>query len=196
MAVQEAREIFEDINQTMVQLVDIKIITLRNDVLKNIVSIRIRPEFSTMIFSKQVHTEHSSILFAFMLSTQLEPVVTVVAVTPTAGRVQNLRVNQFSLLLDALQAFKDKFKLQNEKYAYTESRERLTKSWHSKHWHLRIRISTDMLIHMQPASQVLIPTRVAINDLIKCLEPIEFNFCHQEMFDWKHIQSKLEKDLI
>lgn len=203
-AIREAKEIFCDLHALMSHLVDIRIISLRSDIITNVVSVRVRPDFATMLYyeeyndllaTDEMRLEEPNMLFAFMISTQLEPIVTIVAVHTNSGKLINLHTSHFNRLQSAIKNFKKKFGLQDELYAYTPYAERQTKSWHSKHWHLKIRIPTDMLIQYLPASSILIENRTKLDNIKKCLEPIHYNFQLQPMMKWKEIENDVFSDL-
>jgi hypothetical protein len=207
-AIREAKEIFCDLNALMSHLVDIRIISLRSDTIRNVVtnvvSVRVRPDFATMLYYEEfqdllatdaMQLKEPNLLFAFMISTQLEPIVTIVAVHTNCGKLINLHASHFSRLQTAIQNFKQKFGLQDELYAYTPYVERQTKSWHSKHWHLKMRIPTDMLLRYFPSSSILIKNRTTLDNIKKCLEPINYNFELQPMTHWKEIENDVFNDL-
>jgi len=203
-AIREAKEIFFDLNALMSHLVDIRIISLRSDTITNVVSVRVRPDFATMLYHEEfqdllaadeMQLKEPNLLFAFMISTQLEPIVTIVAVHTSSGKLINLHASHFNRLQTAIKNFKQKFGLQDELYAYTPYVERRTKSWHSKHWHLKMRIPTDMLLRYFPASSILIKNRTKLEKIKTCLEPINYNFGQQPMMHWKEIENDVFNDL-
>lgn len=206
-AIGEAKEIFFDLHALMSHLVDIRIISLRGNTITNVtnvISVRVRPDFATMLYFEEYHDlldadkmqlTEPNLLFAFMLSTQLEPIVTIVAVHTSSGKLINLHTSHFNRLQTAIANFKKKFGLQDELYAYTPYIERRTKSWHSKHWHLKMRIPTDMLLQYFPASSILIKNRTNLNNVKNCLEPINYNFALQPMMKWKEIENDVWGDL-
>jgi hypothetical protein len=87
------------------------------------------------------HAAADELLFCFLASDQLEPIVVLVAVHPELGRLEQLAPAHVPALETDIQQFKTRFGLKDETYAYTcLSDRRAASSGHSRHFHLKIRI--------------------------------------------------------
>ena len=135
------------------------------------------------------HAAADELLFCFLASDQLEPIVVLVAVHPELGRLEQLAPAHVPALETDIQQFKTRFGLKDETYAYTcLSDRRAAASGHSRHFHLKIRIPTEMYLRVFPAAQVLgnnhACLRRALEPFKQRWEPLAFRFQTQELFPW------------
>jgi hypothetical protein len=142
------------------QLLEVRIITTHRPAeaspLSNHVSLRIAKEYGTMVYHERAgRSPAEAVMFCFMASDQLEPIIVAVVVHPELGRLQYITDTQLQQLEVAIGQFKGHFKLDGETYAYTGAKELLAGSWYSRHFHLKICIPTEMYLQIFPAMQVL-----------------------------------------
>ena len=119
-------------------------------------------------------------MFCFMASSELEPVVVVVLLDGNHGRLVHLTRGHFDFLEIALQQCRVRFGLKGETYSYTLFQARETCSWHSRHFHLKIRVPTEMHLRIFPVMQVLgnnlACNRGALEDFKQLWEPLRYKF--------------------
>jgi hypothetical protein len=172
----------------LAQLLDVRVVTTRRGAdLTNHVNLRVAPAFATMLHHERCAGDE--LLFCFLASEQLEPIVVVVAVHRELGRLERLAPAHVPLLEVALAQFRQRFGLRDETYAYTcLSDRRAAASCHSRHFHLKIRIPTEMYLRVFPAAQVLgnnhACLRRALEPFKRRWEPLAFRFETQELFPW------------
>ena len=177
----------------LAQILDVRIITTRRveagaETLSNHVNLRVHASFATMLHHERALDGDEELMFCFMASEQLEPLVVVVAVHARLGKLETLSLQQLQLLEAAIKQFKCRFRLDGESYAYTCLKERLGASCHSRHFHLKIRIPTEMYLRVFPAMQVLggnlACKRNVLNPFKERWEPLAYKFSAQSMFPW------------
>ena len=190
-AQQQAVAVVRAVDPLLPQLLDVRIVTTRRTsatepACTNHVSLRVSPQFSTMLHHERALNDE--LMFCFMASEQLEPLVIVVAVHARLGKLETLTMQQLQALEAAIQQFKCRFRLDGESYAYTCLKERLGASCHSRHFHLKLRIPTEMYLRIFPAMQVLggnlACKRSALNPFKERWEPLAYKFSAQSMFPW------------
>lgn len=189
----EASAIVRAADPMLAQVLDVRIITTRRledgaETLTNHVNLRFHASFATMVHHERACAGEEELMFCFMASEQLEPLVVVVAVHARLGKLESLTLPQLHLLEAAIQQFKCRFRLEGESYAYTCLKERLGASCHSRHFHLKIRIPTEMYLRIFPAMQVLggnlACKRHVLNPFKERWEPLAYKFSAQSMFPW------------
>ena len=134
-------------------------------------------------------------MFCFMASDQLEPIIVAVVVHPELGRLQYITDTQLQQLEVAIGQFKRHFKLEGETYAYTGAKERLAGSWHSRHFHLKIRIPTEMYLQIFPAMQVLARKRHLLEPFKRKWEPLAYKFESQSTAPWPEVRRLMHVDI-
>ena len=194
-AAAQAAAVVRAADPLLAQLLDVRVVTTRRGAdLTNHVNLRVAAPFATMLHHERARASHSAaasdeLLFCFVASEQLEPIVVVVAVHPELGRLERLEPAHVPALETAVQQFKTRFGLKDETYAYTCLKDRLAAaSCHSRHFHLKIRIPTEMYLRVFPAAQVLgnnsACLRRALEPFKQRWEPLAFRFQTQELFPW------------
>jgi hypothetical protein len=188
------------------QVLEVRVITTRQvqggeETLSNHVNLRVHPAFATMIHHERAGAaSDEDIMFCFMASEQLEPLVIVVAVHARLGRLETLSMTQLTLLEAAIKQFKCRFRLDGESYAYTCLKERQGASVHSRHFHLKIRIPTEMYLRVFPAMQVLggnlACKRHVLNPFKERWEPLSYKFSTQNMFPWDLARLLMLSDIL
>jgi len=143
---------------------------------------------------------HNELMFCFMASEQLEPIVVLVVVHREHGRLERLEPAYMPLLDTAVQQFTRRFGIANETYAYTCLKDRLSaSSLHSRHFHLKIRIPTEMYLRVFPASQVLgnnhACLRKALEPFKQQWEPLAFRFETQLLYPWSITRLLMASDV-
>jgi hypothetical protein len=182
------------------QLLEVRIITTHRPAeaspLSNHVSLRIAKEYGTMVYHERAgRSPAEAVMFCFMASDQLEPIVVAVVVHPELGRLQYITDTQLQQLEVAIGQFKRHFKLEGETYAYTGAKERLAGSWHSRHFHLKIRIPTEMYLQIFPAMQVLARKRHLLEPFKRKWEPLAYKFESQSTAPWPEVRSLMQVDI-
>jgi hypothetical protein len=199
-AASEARAVVRNVDKVLEKMLDVRIITTqREGSIQNHVNLRIAGEYSCMVYHERAHVLDGDILFCFMASCELEPVVIVVVVHGDHGRIVELAEGHFDLLETALQQFRVRFGLQGETYSYTQLQSRATCSWHSRHFHLKIRIPTEMYLRVFPAMQVLGSNhgckRSMLDSYKKLWEPLRYKFETKAHVPWAEIRDVVLADV-
>jgi hypothetical protein len=156
----------------------------------NHVNIRSKPAFTNMIH----HERSQNSMFCFMASDQLEPMLIAVVVHVDSGRVHDLTLEQLEHLEVAIRQLKSAHGFLNESYAYTPSEQRSRFQQHSRHFHLKIRIPTQMYMQCFPFVRVLGLTRNALQQMQRTFEPLEYKFAKQETKPWDEVREMILKD--
>jgi len=196
-AAAQAAAVVRAADPLLAQLLDVRVVTTRRaGGLTNHVNLRVAAPFATMLHHERARAGgHAAagaadeLLFCFLASEQLEPIVVLVAVHPELGRLEQLAPAHVPALETAIQQFKNRFSLNNETYAYTcLSDRRAAASGHSRHFHLKIRIPTEMYLRVFPAAQVLGNNHACLRRALEPFkarwEPLAFRFQTQELFPW------------
>jgi hypothetical protein len=208
-AAAQAAAVVRAADPLLAQLLDVRVVTTRRGAdqqsLTNHVNLRVAAPFATMLHHERARVPHGSagapeLLFCFLASEQLEPIVVVVAVHPELGRLERLEPAHVPALETAVQQFKTRFGLKDETYAYTCLKDRLAAaSCHSRHFHLKIRIPTEMYLRVFPAAQVLgnnhACLRRALEPFKQRWEPLAFRFQTQELFPWSIVRLLVLSDV-
>ena len=164
---------------------------------RNFVNILVKREYVTLCH-KDVFEE---VRYCFFLSDKIEPYVIITAVDPSSGRLGTLTQQQIDHLSQSVANFKVRFGISGESYHYTGLSERqetdqfvasggasrATKS-HSSHFHLKMRIATEMY-----KSKLPVMTLFDLNALRTNLEPVRYNFS-RECMSWDDTLATLLKD--
>jgi hypothetical protein len=197
----EARAVVRKLDKVLEKMLDVRIITTKKDgFLHNHVNLRVASEFSSMVHHERAKIHNvSDIMFCFMASSELEPVVVVVLLDGDHGRLVQLTRVHFDCLETALQQFRVRFGLQGETYSYTSLQARETCSWHSRHFHLKIRVPTEMYLRIFPAMQVLgnnlACKRGALESLKQLWEPLRYKFELKSQQPWHVIRELVLRDV-
>jgi hypothetical protein len=200
----EARSVVRSVDKLLEKILDVRIITTWEETdagraPHNHVIFRVLNEFQTMISHERGLAGDKEVLFCFMASSELEPVVTLVVVDSDAGRLVRLTRAHFELLETVLREFRVRFGLAGESYSYTPLERRLGCSWHSRHFHLKIRIPTEMYLRAFPAMQVLggnLACRRSLLEPFKDMwEPVQFKFQLKQHQPWAIVRADVLADL-
>jgi hypothetical protein len=200
-AVAEARIIVRTVDKVLEKMLDVRVIsTHRDGKIHNHVNLRISSEYSTMVHHERAHTAFEDIMFCFMASNELEPVIVVVLLDGDQGRIVKLEMEHFVLLETALNQFRVKFGLKGETYCYTTLQARLACSWHSRHFHLKIRIPTEMYLRVFPAMQVLGSNHACKRNVLdpykSIWEPLRYKFDLKTQESWSQIRQAVLADVV
>jgi hypothetical protein len=150
---------------------DIKVVTNPR---RNFINVRVKNDYITLDYYQLIN----GVYYCFLISDKLEPFVIIIALDSQRGRLTVLNESQLVDLQLALNTFKAKYHITNETYHYTSLAERRasdgddheTKS-HSSHWHLKMRIATEMYTARCPVMKL-----IGIGELKKEIEPIQYAF--------------------
>ena len=186
----------------LAQLLDVRVITTRRSsaaepALTNHVNLRVATPYATMVHHERAL--NNELMFCFMASEQLEPIAVLVVVHREHGRVERLEPAHLPVLETAINQFKTRFGLQNETYAYTCLKDRLAAaSCHSRHFHLKIRIPTEMYLRVFPATQVLGDNHACQRNVLQAFqqrwEPLAYKFQMQDLFPWSIVRLLILSD--
>jgi hypothetical protein len=199
-ATSEARAVVRKVDRVLEKMLDVRIITThKNGSLHNHVNLRVASEFSCMVHHERAQLYDADLMYCFMASSELEPVVVVVLVDGDHGRLVQLTRSHFDLLETALQQFRVRFGMQGETYSYTPLKGRQTCSWHSRHFHLKIRIPTEMYLRVFPAMQVLgnnhACKRGALESYKQLWEPLRYKFELKTQMPWHDMRELVLADV-
>eukprot|EP00727_Mastigamoeba_balamuthi_P006342 m51a1_g2328 hypothetical protein (221) ;mRNA; f:513217-513879 len=164
---------------------------------RNFINFTVRREYSTLCHVDELHGVH----FCYFVSDKLEPFVIVTALEPRQGRLQRLTRAQAEDLATSLASFRQRFGLVNETYHYTplderKETDRFVRSGvpppgskaHSSHFHLKIRVATQMVIDHMPALKL-----VNLQALRTGLEPVKYNF-ERKTLPWDEVYQQILRD--
>jgi len=200
-AVAEARTIVRTVDKVLEKILDVRVIsTHRNGQIHNHVNLRVASEFSTMVHHERAQTVFEDVMFCFMASNELEPVIVVVLLHGDQGRVVNLGMAHFVLLETALNQFRVKFGIKGETYSYTPLQARLECSWHSRHFHLKIRVPTEMYLRVFPAMQVVGTNHACKKNVLdaykRIWEPLRYKFELKTQEPWAEVRPVVLADVL
>lgn len=185
-------------DKLLAHIVEVRVVTTRKNnagdlTLTNHIHLRIASPYATMLHHERARVVEQGVsnelLFCFMASEQLEPIAVLVVLHSELGRLERLQQTYIPLLETAIQQFKVRFRLQDESYAYTCLTERRAAvSCHSRHFHLKIRIPTEMYLRVFPAAQVLGNNHACLRKALEPFkhrwEPLAYRFQTQPLVPW------------
>lgn len=187
------------------QLVDVHVISIitQNNTYENKIVLRCRPDYVSMIYHEHAlpipvdgNTESPSpCLFCFMLSDKFEPVVTIVVLDAYDGKLQRITESHLDQLEVAVGQFRKCFGISGEIFSYTSEVDRVNNALHSGHWHLRMRIPTDMFIKFFPCVQVLSRSRKGFDKYVTQWEPLSHNFALDKFSSWIEVKQAILRDI-
>lgn len=202
----QACAIVRAVDPLLEQILDVRIITTRRTTggavqLSNHVNLRVHNDFTTMIYHERALVAAEHLMFCFMVSSQLEPLVVVVAVHAQLGKLETLTPPQLQALEVAMDQFKKCHRLAGEVYGYTGLKDRRAAvSCHSRHFHLKIRIPTEMYLKSFPAMQVLGANvackRNVLNQFKQHWEPLAHKFSTETLFPWDLTRLLILSDMV
>ena len=166
---------------------------------RNFINVTVKREYVTLCH-KEVFDD---VRYCFFVSDKLEPFVIITAVHPLHGRLMRLTRQQAEHLAHAIDLFKRRFGIGNETYHYTPLQERRetddfvhgggatvhTKS-HSSHFHLKVRIATEMYIARLPVC-----TLFDLAALKRDVEPVRYNYS-RECKPWSETYPLILQDTV
>ena len=137
-------------------------------------------------------------MFCFMASAKQEPVVTLVVLDETKGKLVDLNLELVEQMQTAMEQFKIRFQFSGELFAYTSRKERIAvvPSNHSRHFHLRIRIPTELYLKCFPPMQIMGCNKKLLQTLIEKWEPLHYNFRRQVFNQWHEERKKIYEDIL
>jgi hypothetical protein len=152
MAQQQARSVVRARDPMLAHMLEFKI---ARDGCSNYINARVRKELVHAVFTAR----EAGLLFVFIPSEKLEPVVTVIALAAATGKVQSLAMEQVAGLRRAVAGFEQQFGVAALDYYYTPPRARLCgdapvcQRPHSTHFHVKIGVSRDAFRRLLPVAQ-------------------------------------------
>lgn len=147
---------------------------------RNFINIRVSPNYQTMLYFERTDGH----LYCFFLSDKFEPYIIITVLHEARGhRLPQIEREHMGPLFTAVSHFKRKYGIKGETYHYTGTGERReTEAFgvhssakaHSAHFHVKMRVSTEMLIHRMPIYGML-----KLHNLVQNFEPIQYNFARK-----------------
>lgn len=200
-AAAEARAVVRGQDRILEKMLDVRIITTQRDgKMQNHVNLRVAHEYACMVHHERARVDDADIMFCFMASCELEPVVVLVVLHADLGRVVELSRQQFVFLETALRQFRVRFGLERELYSYTNLHTRASCSWHSRHFHLKIRVPTEMYLRIFPAMQVLgsnhVCKRAVLESYKRLWEPLLYKFELKSQQPWEAVRESVLADVV
>ena len=98
-------------------------------------------------------------------------------------------------LQTTLNNFKTKYNLSGERFAYTPIKYRVKNKLHSKHFHVKIRIPTEMYLQVFPSIRMLAASRSDVQMKLFELEPLEYAFSRQPTLQWHEVRQQIYDDI-
>ena len=200
-AVMQARRILQEKDPFWIHVYEIRVITIYDDERedqkpKNCINMRTKPDFVSMIYHERTGTcPEDEVVFCFMASDQLEPIITVVVLNAEQGKLVELTRNQVDWLESTLEHFKSRHGLSGERFAYTPIKYRVKNKLHSKHFHVKIRIPTEMYLQVFPSIRILAASRSDLQMKLFDLEPLEYAFSRQPTLQWHEVRKQIYDDI-
>ena len=200
-AATEARSVVRVQDKILEKMLDVRIITIqREGRLENHVNLRVANEYLCMVHHERARVQDADLMFCFMASCELEPVVVLVVLHENLGRLVELSQQQFAVLETALRQFRVRFGLEGELYSYTPLQTRSSCSWHSRHFHLKIRVPTEMYLRIFPAMQVLGSNHVCKSAVVESYkrlwEPLLYKFELKTQSLWTAVRESVLADVV
>lgn len=162
--VRDAREQLRALDPMLAVTMETKIVCNPR---RNMLNLRVRSDYATLLWHHRSRSGDGT-LYLFLLSDKLEPFIIITVVHPERGKLQRLTLAQVRELQEALDGFKAKYRISGESYHYTSLGERqstdahaaaggvaLASKSHSGHFHLKMRIATQMYKECFPVLQIL-----------------------------------------
>ena len=164
---------------------------------RNFINMIVKQDFQDMIFHKTdpVHGNHC----CFFMSNKFEPFVIVIVLNDFQGRLTYLDEHSVKLLEHSIADFKHNFQIQNEKYYYTATEERHQEAAgfapanrsHSKDFHLKIRINSQMLCDKMRIYQI-----INLPQLRNNLEVLRYQFDDRKLDSYDDCILKIRNDFL
>ena len=193
-AAEQAIHILQTQDALAVHLLDVRVVSTYDTnraLVANHINVRCKPEFTTLLH----HERGQEVLYCFMASEQLEPIVIVTAIHASKGKLSVLTLEYLQELEVAIAQFKTRFGLNGESYAYTAFEARQALQQHSQHFHLKIRIPSAMYLQVFPMMQVLGRTRPEVQQIAAKFEPFNFKFNSQHTQPWLAAKDLILQDV-
>ena len=161
---------------------------------RNFINMIVKQEYQDMVFLKSAHGMHC----CFFMSNKFEPFVIVILLSEQLGRrMVYLDKAAMGLLEGAVAEFKERYQIQNEGYYYTQTNVRHAEAQgfnsqnrsHGHDFHMKIRISSHMLIDKMPIYKV-----VNLNRIRSELEVLRYQFENRQLDDWNTVKFKIKED--
>mmetsp|Transcript_45404 Transcript_45404/g.120792 ORF Transcript_45404/g.120792 Transcript_45404/m.120792 type:complete len:246 (+) Transcript_45404:60-797(+) len=192
----EALQVLGALDPILQHIMDIKLV--RNE-RRNLINVRIKSDYTTLLFQHQEQGVHN----CFFLSDKLEPFITITVVHPARGKLNRLTSLQLDGLNSAVRRFKDKYGITGDTYHYTTLGERgktdeLSSSGqvrgasrsHSSHFHLKMRVATDMYKDRFPVLQL-----INLDALRVKADPVRYQFS-RDTKTWEEVWPLMQQDVV
>eukprot|EP01147_Barroeca_monosierra_P005837 gene5837-9040_t len=183
------------IDPILPHILDVKVVRNQR---RNFINLRVRRDYSTLIFHSPAE---SGVTWCFFISDKLEPFITITALSQDEGKLSKLSSAQVVELEEALQQFKKRFGIVGESYHYTSLEERqetdqfvretsvdMRSKSHSSHFHLKMRIATEMYKDKFPVLKLM-----NFDELRRTVDHIMHNYS-RETLSWEQVKPLIEKD--
>ena len=150
---QQARRVVRACDPLLAHMLEFKLV---RDGCRNYVNARVRKEIVHAVYTAR----EADVLFLFIPSQKLEPVVVVVAMHAAVGRVSRLTATQIEGLGRAVRGFEACCGTAATAFYYTPARERgsctgapAAQRAHSAHFHVKIDVPSDVFARLLPVTQ-------------------------------------------
>lgn len=165
----------------------------------NHINLRVAQQYTTMLHHERARLQNDEeVMFCFLASDQLEPIVIVVVIHQNLGRIEKLEQEHVFLLETAINQFKIRFGLKDETYSYTCLKDRRISNVHSRHFHLKIRIPTEMYLRVFPGAQILgnnlACRKSLLSPFMQRWEPLGYKFQLQDLVPWSIVRLLILSD--
>lgn len=165
---------------------------------RNFLNLRVRQDYATLIFQ---HAGESNVRYCFFISDKLEPFITITVLSPDEGKLCELSHQQVVELEEAINRFKACFGIVGETYHYTGLQERREtdefvrqtsvehrSKAHSSHFHLKMRIATQMYKDKFPVLQLM-----NFDSMRQTLDHIKYNYSRPTV-PWERVLQQIKAD--
>ena len=189
---QECYRALREKNPLLATITNIKIVCNPR---KNFINMIVKQDYQDMVFHKSDQTKENHC--CFFLSNKFEPYVIVIILNNSLGRLTYLDQNCFQLLQSAIHEFKHHHQLSGEGYYYTATKERHNEAKgfqaknrsHSHDFHMKIRISTQMLVDKMAIYQI-----VNLQSIRRELEVLRYQFEGRELLSYDAVMKIIQND--
>ncbi|EGD72693.1 hypothetical protein PTSG_04422 [Salpingoeca rosetta] len=167
---------------------------------RNFLNLRVRQDYATLIFQ---HPGADNVRYCFFISDKLEPFITITVLSPDEGKLGRLTAQQVVELEEGITRFKTRFGIVGESYHYTPLQERRetdefvrqtsvdrASKAHSTHFHLKMRIATEMYKDKFPVLQLM-----NFDSMRRTLDHIKYNYSRTTV-PWDRVKAQIQHDAI
>eukprot|EP00043_Microstomoeca_roanoka_P009752 m.92976 g.92976 ORF g.92976 m.92976 type:complete len:231 (+) comp14683_c0_seq1:89-781(+) len=187
----------DSVDPILRHVMDVKVVRNQR---RNFLNLRVRQDYATLVFQ---HEGVDRVRYCFFISDKLEPFITITVLSPEEGKLERLSSLQVVELEEALTRFKSRFGIVGETYHYTPLTERqetdefvrqqsvhMSSKAHSTHFHLKMRIATEMYKDKFPVLQLMDFDRMR-----RTLDHIKYNYSRHTV-PWDAVKQQMQRDAL